>query len=84
MITHVKEGDIEEVWFVDNFWLSGLLPLKVVVAMWGFDLRSKAKNNDVVVRVFVPQWWSTEQKEDLAETYISIIELKAGAPHGAD
>ncbi len=75
-----REGDIEEVWFFDVF--HSCLPVSIVITQWGFDINAPRHHGGaVLVRVFVPRWWSAEQKNDLAQTYADIVELKAqGVP----
>lgn len=78
-IRHVKEGDIEEVWFLDI----SPGPVHIVITSYGFDLRDNF-TRDVILRVFVPKWWPSERRSELAQTYASIVELRAGVSNGAD
>lgn len=81
MASHVKEGDIEEVWFWDTAWTPDMLPFDLTITTFGFDIRANNKF-DVVVRVFVPKWWSNDQRNDLAHTYMALLQLKAENNHG--
>lgn len=73
---HHREGDIEEVWFFDVF--HSCLPVSIILTRWGFDLRAAHHHGGaVIVRVDVPVWWPLERKNELAQTYANIVELKA-------
>ncbi len=76
---HHREGDVETVWFVDP--IPAHLPVNIVITTFGFDIRGGDRTCEVVVRGFVPKWWSILRKEELAQTYANIVELKAqGVP----
>lgn len=79
VVKHTKEGDIEELWFFDPQPIN--MPVDLTITQWGFDLRGKNCAGAVLLRVFTPKWWSADQKNDLAQTYATLIELRAqGVP----